>query len=237
MGGGGGGGGSTSTVSASPQAGFSIVTYTGTGVNATVGHGLGVALKMVIIKARSRVDQWRVGHSSLTSWAYYLSMTTDAQALGTAQFNSTAPTSSVFSVGTDPAVNNNTSTYVAYCFAEILGYSKFGSYTGNGSATDGPFIFCGFRPKYVIFKNASAAGSWNIIDAARDTFNTTTKRLLSDTAQNEAAIGAVNIDFTSNGFKVRDTNSGVNGSTNSIIYAAFAENPFGGSNCSPATAR
>jgi hypothetical protein len=179
---------------------------------------------MLIIKKRSSTaDGWIVGHSNLTSWAYYLFLdTTNAQALNSTVFNSAAPTSSVFSVGTISNTNANTATYIAYCFAAISGYSAFGSYTGNGSA-DGPFVFLGFRPRYVLVKRINATSDWYIWDTSRDTYNVISATLLTDTAGAETS--AASIDGLSNGFKCRSSTV-VNVSGSTYIYAAFAENPF-----------
>ena len=216
----------TSQVSANPSAGFSIVTYTGTGANATVGHGLGVAPKMVIVKARTSAQNWVVQHTSLTSGAYTLYLdSTAAQTSVPTIWNSAFPTSTVFSLGTNVLGNSNTITYVAYCFSEIAGYSKFGSYTGNGS-TDGPFVYTGFRPKFILVKNASLAGSnWCIEDTSRDTYNAAGLDLFPNTSDAEVN-NTPQFDILSNGFKLRATTAGKNGSGNTIIYAAFAESPF-----------
>ena len=220
----------SSQVSANPSAGFSIVTYTGTGANATVGHGLGVAPRMIIIKNRSQVSAWVVGHQNMAAsspWNGFMVLNTTAAyttASGNLIWNSTAPTSSVFSVGTDTATNFNGNNLVAYCFSEIEGYSKFGSYTGNG-VVDGNFVYTGFRPAFVLLKNASATGAWHIMDNKRaSAFNVVTGQLYANSSAAEA-VGAT-LDFTSNGFKIRTNSADVNGSTNNIIYAAFAENPF-----------
>jgi hypothetical protein len=214
----------TSQVSVNPTAGFSVVTYTGTGANATVGHGLGVAPKMVIVKARASANAWRVGHSGLTSWAYNLQLSdTAAQASNTAIFNSTAPTSSVFSVGTSVSTNENANGMVAYCWSEIDGFSKFGSYTGNGSA-DGPFVYLGFEPKFILRKGTIAAGiSWSIIDGTRNAYNLANANLFPNLS-NAESVPSGEVDITSNGFKVRSTS--FNNSAEVYIYAAFAENPF-----------
>ena len=149
----------TSSVSANPTAGFSVVTYTGTGSAATVGHGLGVAPSMVIVKWRSSAGgSWATWHSSFVTASntdYLLLDSNGAKGFaGSLLFwNNTIPTSSVFSIGTNAGLNTNTGTYVAYCFADVEGYSKFGSYTGNGSA-DGPFVYTGFRPAYVMIKRS-----------------------------------------------------------------------------------
>ena len=213
----------TSTVSANTTAGFSIVTYTGTGANATVGHGLGVAPVMVIVKCRSNATNWTVGSSYLTSWAYFLQLSsTVGQTLAAAEFNSTAPTSSVFSVGTDTDTNGSARTYVAYVFAAVAGYSAFGSYTGNGS-TDGPFVYLGFRPRWVMIKRTDSTSDWYMWDTSRDTYNVVTATLLANTAGAETS--ATSIDDLSNGFKCRSATV-VNVSSGTYIYAAFAENPF-----------
>lgn len=219
----------SSQVRANPTAGFSIVTYTGTGVAATIGHGLGVAPQMIIVFERSPGgDDHIVYHASLTSNSYSIRLNTTAAQAGPsgAYWNSTSPTSSVFSVGTSGESNQSTATYVAYCFAAVAGYSKFGSYTGNGS-TDGPFVFTGFRPRFLMVKNASAVGNWLMFDSSRDLNNQTvlfTFANTSDAEQNSS--GTVSFDFLSNGFKVRNTSGNINGSGNTLIYMAFAENPF-----------
>jgi hypothetical protein len=220
----------TSTVSANTTAGFSIVTYTGTGANATVGHGLGVAPSMVIVKQRGGTTNWTVYHAGVASDAQtdYLSLNlTDAAIDNNVVWNDTAPTTTVFSLGTGAAVNTNTGTYVAYCFAPVAGYSAFGSYTGNGSA-DGPFVFTNFRPRYLMVKEASgtsaASGNWVIHDAVRDTYNVCGLRLVADNSYAEGTVNA--FDFLSNGFKLRTTDVGRNESGGTYIYMALAENPF-----------
>lgn len=215
----------TSQVRANPTAGISVVTYTGTGANATVGHGLGVAPKMIINKQRNGVNDWPVYHASLTSAAYWLPFDlTNAQINNATVWNSTAPSSSVFSVGTAGVSNTSGGTHVAYCFAEVAGFSKFGSYTGNG-AVDGPMIYTGFRPKFVMVKRIDTVGSFWMLDSARDTYNLATKLQRANESLAEETSYA-SMDFLSNGFKVRvsSTESNANGGT--YIYAAFAENPF-----------
>jgi len=218
----------TSTVSANTTAGFSVVTYTGTGANATVGHGLGVAPSMVILKARNATEDWIVYHSSIGATNYLQLNLTSAASSGSGTWNSTAPTSSVFSLGNAGNTNGSGFTFVAYCFAPIAGYSAFGSYTSNNS-TDGPFIYTGFRPRYVLIKAYSNAGeSWNIFDSARGSYNVNTAVLFADASSAEATNSS--IDFLSNGFKLRSATGGVNYSSYSYIYMAFAENPFKYSN-------
>lgn len=216
----------TSTVSAGATQGFSVVTYTGTGANATVGHGLGVAPSMIIVKKRSGANAWFVG-ATPAGWNKYLLLNlTDASATdpGTV-WQATAPTSSVFYLGTTGEVNANTATFVAYCFAAVAGYSAFGSYTGNGS-TDGPFIYTGFRPRWLMTKrtDSSTSGDWNLVDTSRGTYNAVGPYLYANlsNAEGNAAI----YDILSNGFKIRETGAGTNASGSTYIYAAFAENAF-----------
>jgi hypothetical protein len=228
----------SSQVSANPTAGFSVVTYTGTGANATVGHGLGVPPKMIITKNRVNAGRsWAVfhqnGNATPQNGGLFLNGT-GAWGADSALWNNTAPASTVYSIGITGHTNESGQAQVAYCFAEIPGYSKFGSYVGNGS-TDGPFVWCGFRPKYVMFKNASAVGDWNIHDASRCPDNLNNLRLYADLASAEATNGAV--DLLSNGFKIRGNVTDTNGNGNTIVFAAFAEYPFGGSNVSPSPAR
>jgi hypothetical protein len=223
----------SSQVSANPSAGFSIVTYTGTGANATVGHGLGVAPSMVIVKIRTGVvNNWVVYHKNLTSAAFCLLLdTTGAQLSSPATFNSTAPTSTVFSVGTGGTTNTSASTYVAYCFSEIAGYSKFGSYTGNGS-TDGPFVYLGFRPRWLLIKRTDSTGNWNLYDSTRNPYNVTDLYFQTNNSNAEASgiTFPSAIDFLSNGFKTRNYDAtygpNINANGGTYIYAAFAESPF-----------
>jgi len=221
----------TSTVSANTTAGFSVVTYTGTGANATVGHGLGVAPSMVIVKQRNSAADWVVKHVSLSSndSTLILDNTSAATVYSPSVWNNTAPTSTVFSIGTNTAINVNTNTYVAYCFAAVAGYSAFGSYTGNGSA-DGTFVYLGFRPRFIIVKNTSGADAWQMWDTTRTPYNVVNGVLYPNFNTVETSSGTSDIDILSNGFKVRTSNSnvGTNGAT--YIYMAFAENPFKYSN-------
>jgi hypothetical protein len=217
----------TSTVSANTSAGFSVVTYTGTGANATVGHGLGVAPRMVIVKCRNTAgENWQVYHSGLTSAAYRLRLnTSDAQDSVPTMWNSTAPTSTVFSVGTSSGTNANTQTYVAYCFAEVAGYSALASYTGNGS-TDGPFIYTGFRPKFVIIKRTDGVSDWSMFDSSRKIANDSIRTALFANVSDAEVNDSVPIDFLSNGFKPRNSGTATNASGGTYLYMAFAENPF-----------
>lgn len=225
----------TSTVSANATAGFSIVTWTGTGSNATVGHGLGVAPKLIFNKPRNAADNWPTYHGSMTALDYVYLNNTNASASLAAMWNSTAPSSTVFSVGTNANINSAAQTMVSYCFAEIPGYSKFGSYTANSSA-DGPFVYCGFRPRWILLKaTGTTGGYWELIDTARDTYNQTAKGLYPNGADAEGSDGLV--DITANGFKIRSGAYSYNDSAKTQIFAAFAEHPFGGSNVAPSPAR
>jgi hypothetical protein len=223
----------TSTVSANTTAGFSIVTYTGNGANATIGHGLGSALKFIIVKRRNLAANWSVWHTGISNTEYLILNSTVAKATETTIWNSTSPTSTVFSTGTDATVNASGGTYIAYCFAEVPGFSAFGSYTGNGS-TDGPFVYTGFRPKYLLIKAATVIndGPWMIYDTTRNSFNVSTNKLYANESNAENAsiggdtINTNNIDILSNGFKCRQSNYYTNGNSNIYIYAAFAETPF-----------
>jgi hypothetical protein len=213
----------TSTVSANTTAGFSIFTYTGTGANATVGHGLGVTPGLGIFFKRSGADNHAVWHSALPASGYNLWLdTTSAQNNTGNWFNATNPTSSVFSLGTNSGINGSAATYVAYCFSAITGYSAFGSYTGTGS-TDGPFVFTGFRPRWILAK-ATSTGYWHMFDSSSPAYNPETLVIYANTADAESSVAG--LDFLSNGFKLRYGNAGINGSGDTIVYAAFAENPF-----------
>jgi len=224
----------TSTVSANTTSGFSIVSYTGTGSNATVGHGLGVAPKIVIIKDRDAATDWAIYHGSLGATKFIELNTTVASQTNNTAWNDTEPTSSVFSIGTGGIVNTSSRKYIAYCFAEIKGYSKFGSYTGNGDA-DGSFIYTGFKPAFVMIKRTSGVNSWNMIDNKREGYNPQNDLLFPDSNNDESDV--TDNDILSNGFKLRTTGSGRNASGETYIFMAFAENPLVGTNNIPATAR
>ena len=218
----------TSTVSANTTAGFSIVTYTGNSTSgATVGHGLNSPIKMLICKQRNGGTYgWNSWHTSLGTNYYIALNSTGGQDNSVFIWDTAGMTSSVFKHGSDTIyMNNSGSTYVAYCFAEVAGYSKFGSYTGNGS-TDGPFIFTGFRPRFVFVKNASSTGSWIEFDSSTNPYNEAGNLINLNTSGAEFTTSDIKFDILSNGFKVRQVNSAVNGSGNTLIYAAFAESPF-----------
>lgn len=224
----------TSTVSANTTAGFSVVKYTpGTGAQ-TWGHGLGVAPKMVIVKEIGAAVNWQVYHESSGAGGKIFLNTTAAYAADTGIWNNTAPTSSLVSTGSGI---NTANPFIAYCFAEIPGYSSIGSYTGNGS-TDGPFVYTGFRPSFVLLKRTNAAQEWQMYDTQRDSFNVANHKLEPNSSNAESILTSDNnLDFLSNGFKLRQANGGMNASGAPYIYMAFAENPFGGDGVAPATAR
>jgi hypothetical protein len=219
----------TSTVSANTTSGFSIVTYTGTGANATVGHGLGVAPKLVFVKRRNSTSDWSVYFNidGLGAGVRYLFLNqTGGSVFDTTYWNSTAATSTVFSLGTSSNPNASGGTYVAYCFAEIAGYSKFGSYTGNGSS-DGVFVYTGFRPSFILTKRTDSANYWMILDDERRTYNPAFNGLYPNLSDAEGNFGnSTGIDFLSNGFKLRDSVASVNASGGTYIYMAIAESPF-----------
>ena len=219
----------TSTVSANTTAGFSIVSYTGTGSNATVGHGLGSAPKVVIVKTRDAARDWTVYHGGISNMAsgYIILNATDAFSTAfSTNWNNTNPTSSVFSVGTANTSNNLNSNYIGYCFAEKKGFSKFGSYTGNGNA-DGAFVYTGFKPAWLMVKRTDDTQDWRIFDNIRSPFNLMTNQLKANTSDAEGT-SADFFDFTSNGFKIRKSSDAINASGGTYIYMAFAENPFVG---------
>ena len=224
----------TSTVSANASAGFSIVTYTGNGSTATVGHGLGVAPRLVIVKKRAGgtmgggYSDWLVySQAAVDAGAgsdafYYLNST--AGTSNSSSVFSGAPSSTVINIGNNQIINNSGSTFVAYCFSEVAGYSKFGSYTGNGSS-DGPFVYCGFRPAWVMIKVTNeVTTSWMMRDTARNPYNIATGYLFPNSSS--AEFTNLDFDIYSNGFKPRNTNNVENASGKNYIFAAFAELPF-----------
>jgi hypothetical protein len=196
---------------------------------------------MVIIKKRNAAERWVVYHQSISNQYIYLNETFAGETANAAlRFGNdssvVAPSSTLVTIGTSNDVNGASGTYVAYCFAEVESYSKFGSYIGNGS-TDGPFVYCGFRPAWVLIKNSNSATDWHLFDTARDPSNEVTQALYPDTSGSEDTLTNNEIDILSNGFKLRSAGGSTNGSGNTLIFAAFSENPFGGSGVSPATAR
>ena len=228
----------SSTVSANTTSGFSIVSYTGTGSVGTVGHGLGVTPACFITKCRSNAStSWGMYHQSVGNTAFMELNGTAAKQTNIAYFNNTSPTSSVFTIGTDTINNGNGYTFIAYCFAEVKGFSKFGSYTGNGSS-DGTFIYTGFKPAWVMTKQTNGANSWHIHDNKRNLFNVVNTQLKAESsgADDTPAGGENSRDFLSNGFKFRNADHN-NQSGQTYIYMAFAESPFVSSKGLPTTAR
>jgi hypothetical protein len=226
----------TSSVSASTTSGFSIVSYTGTGANATVGHGLTSAPQMIILKNRDSAENWIVGGSNITTgWTGYLALNlTDTTTTASNIWQDTTPDSDKFYIGDSGKVNGSGNNLIAYCFAEVKGYSKAFSYTGNGSA-DGDFVYCGFRPAFVLIKCTSNATDWFINDNKRLGYNGGNNVLYPDLSSAEAT--SPQVDILSNGFKTRTVDSMINNSGYTYVGFAFAENPFVTSTSIPTTAR
>ena len=230
-------GSTNSTVSVNTTAGFSVVKYTGSGANATIGHGLGVAPDMIIVKNLTEAGyDWMVYHQSIGSGKYIRLNNTNGDASGST-WNNTDPTSSVFSVVSNSSdVNKNGNSFIAYCFASKTGYSKFGKYVGNGNSSGhGAFVYTGFKPAFFMVKNVSAGGhSWYMFDNKRDVDNPTNKYLVANTTAADASFDWM--DFNSNGIKVRGNSGGANNSGESYIYMAFGQSLVGSNNI-PCTAR
>jgi hypothetical protein len=223
----------TSTVQVNSDAGFSIVTDSPPNNTArSIGHGLGVAPQVIIRRARNRVENWRVFHSAAGSTGALTLDGTDAYNSSAVLF--TGVTSTTFGVGTDFSVNGNFN-YISYCFAEVQGYSKFGSYKGN-SSTDGTFVYLGFKPRWLMIKSTQAGMSWDIIDSTISTSNVMDDYFTANTSDPQGTSATKNVDFLSNGFKWRYNNN-TNFSDHTYIYMAFSENPFVTSTGVPATAR
>ena len=220
---------------ANTTAGFSIVDYTGTGGAGTMAHGLGVVPQMIIVKERDNTQSWYIYHHTLGNNSELYLNTNEASA-SPAKWNSTTPTSTVFSLAANDGVNQDATGYITYCFAPIQGYSKFGSYTGNGNA-DGVFVYTGFAPAWVIQKrtNSSTDAHWHIFDIKRNTKNPRNTRLEGNNAFGDST--GEGADFLSNGFKWRSNDVRYNGSDDTYIYMAFAEHPFVSSEGVPCTAR
>ena len=229
-----------STVQANTTAGFSIATYSGDGSgNFTVGHGLGSTPAMYMVKRRDDTSNWYVWHQNLISGAYVIYLNAaNTEANETTVWNSTAPTSSVFTIGTDANLRT-TGNYVAYCFAEKKGYSKFGIYQGNSNA-NGAFVYAGFRPAWIMVKCSKDTKNWHIADSERISYNSIIagiKANTNDAENNGSEYGP--IDFLSNGFKFRTSDNQINadGNDGKYIYMAFAHHPFVSSTGTPTTAR
>ena len=233
-------GATASTVSANTTAGFSIVKYTGAGAT-TYGHGLGATPNMIIIKKLNSADDWFVYHHSIITASssnkqfMRLNNTNALESNGTA-YTFTSVSDTTFGVGTDDKISESGDSFIAYCFAGKQGYSKFGSYTGNGNA-DGTFVYTGFSPAWVMIKETSGLGSWRIYDSQRPTYNDKYGLIADATDVEETATNRNKIDQLSNGFKLRMQYDDTNGTGGSYIYMAFAEAPLVGSNNTPCTAR
>jgi hypothetical protein len=226
----------TSTVSASTTSGFSIVKYTGTASNATVGHGLGVKPAMMIAKNLDNgSEDWCVYHKSLGYNNVLKLNSSNAILTATNRWNA-EPDTNVFNVGTAAEANGSGANQIAYVFAEKKGFSKFGSYTGNGNA-DGTFVYTGFKPAYVLTKRTDGSYIWSITDGVRNPYNPTSLSLQTEYADAESGWSPLEVDFLSNGFKLRTSSAQKNGSGSPFIYMAFAEEPLVGTNNIPATAR
>ena len=214
----------TSSVSANTTAGFSIVSYTGTGANATVGHGLGSTPKIVILKDRDNVTSWPVGGDAIGTTDNNYLLLNQTAALDSASTGFQSFSTTTVGLGSDTWFNGNNRNYIMYCFAEKTGYSKFGSYTGNGS-TDGTFVYTSFAPAYILWKNITDAGTnWVVFANKRDTYNPNDDALYPNASTAEEEVYYV--DFLSNGFKFRNYPSENNKGTKNYIYMAFAEQPY-----------
>ena len=224
----------TYTGSVNTTSGFSIIKYVGNGTAGhTIPHHLGAAPQMIIVKALSTNDDWMVGHISAGFNQFMILNSTVRDATGT-QWNSTVPTSSVFSIGSNNNMNQNGNNFIAYSFTNVQGFSRFSGYTGNNNA-DGTFVYTGFKPAFVMVKLISAAGEdWFICDNKREGYNAENNRLMPNLNSTESTDSP--IDIVSNGFKARTSGANVNAGED-YLYAAFAEEPFVASNYNVATAR
>ena len=223
----------------SATAGFDIVAYTGNDSNRNISHNLSSVPKFIIIKPRDQTDNWRVYHKGVDSSAedYHLQLNENgARSDNATMFNDTAPTSSVFTVGTNSGINGDSNTFIAYVFSEKQGFSKFTNYKGNGNA-DGPFIWTGFRPALVVTKKSSDEGDWIIYDNKRDVDNLVHGRILLNDPAAEYTEDSHGLDFLSNGFKIRTSDQSWNESGETFVCMAFAEQPFVNSNKVPCNAR
>jgi len=219
----------TSTVSVNATSKFSIVKYTGYGSASTVGHGLGVVPQTMFIKKTSGAESWAVYHSAIGNTHFLQLNTNGGDSSGSTFWNNTTPTSSVFTVNSDPGVNASGEDYIAYCFGNVPGFSVFSEFIGNGNATNGTFVPTGFKPAYVLIKCSSHTADWLITDAAMTSSPNPCTQLLeantSDTEDNWGSSSA-GLDLNANGFTLKTTNSGGNADTRKYLYWAFATNPF-----------
>ena len=220
----------TAYTSVNTTAGFSISSYTGTGNVATVGHGLGVKPDFVIIKELSNANSWFVYHQSLGATHYLYLNDTDASAANSNFFQNTEPTSTLCTIGTDNVVNRSSSSYIMYAFAEVQGFSKFGSYTGNGS--EGAFIYTGFAPSFFMIKRTDSSGDkWRMWDNVRSPFNVVDDSLAANENSVEYDDVSVSLDFLSNGVKMKMTGGGAgNGNNETYVFMAFGQSIVGTNN-------
>lgn len=220
-----------SSYSINATSGFGIYKYTGNSTSgATIAHGLGKVPTMIMVKRLDSPKEWQIYHTAMGN-GKWIELTTGTPQTGISRWNNTSPTNTLFYLGNDSDVNNSAGTYLAYVFCDVTGYSKFGSYTGNGN-TDGTFVYTGFSPSFVMLKRTNTTGSWTMYDNKRHTYNPNGEYLLANSSG--ASVDFDNVDFLSNGFKLRDASFN-NGSGDTIIYMCFAEEPLVGDN--PATAR
>ena len=219
--------------SISTTAGQSIIAYTGTGSAGTIPHGLGKIPQAILVKETSHATNWAVYHNYLGNTTFLKLNTNDASA-STSNWDSTSPTSSLFSIGAGGQVNTSGRTYVAYCFANIPGYSKSGYFVGN-SNSDGPFFYTGFRPAFILAKNTNSSTDWMILDDKRLGYNEANYRFKANT--NVAEASDISGDIVSTGFKIRTTSSDWNTSGDYYNYLAFADFPLVSSNDIPTVAR
>jgi len=219
--------------SVSTAAGFSIITWTGNTSNETIAHGLGAVPKVIIFKTRAIARDWRTYTETVGNGSYLKLNANTATTSSSNTFNDTSPTSTVFSVGGSDSTNAG-GNMIAYCFADVQGYSKFGSYKGNGNA-DGSFVYTGFSPAWLMIKQTAASNDWFIIDNKREPFNPNNVQLVANGTA--ASTNKGDLDLLSNGFKPRSSNAAWNENNALYIYMAFAEHPFVTSTGIPATAR
>jgi len=214
-----------STVQANTNAGFSIVTYTGTGTAGTIGHGLGKAPEWILVKNRDQADDWVIYHI-FNGNTHYVKLNSGAGKLDNTFWNDTTPTSSVFSVSTHHSNNASTEKYVAYCWAGIEGFSSFGGWTTASDNVKGPFIHCGFKPKFVMIKMMQTGDGWGILDSVRNTYNPRNTILFANTTAANSTNEAYDVDFLSTGFQVTTSNAQHNHTSyDPYIYMAFADVP------------
>ena len=225
----------TTYTSVNTTAGFSISKYNGTGSNATIGHGLGVAPNFIIVKRIDGASGWYVYHSSLGATQRLSLNETDATSSDNSAWNDTAPTNALINLGSSSTTNKNGGTMVAYAFADVTGYQKASSYVGNGSSSAPPFIYTGFKPKFVMVKNTSQADSWFMHDDKRDGYNDDNEYLRAETSSAESS-GINRIRLLSNGFQVPTTDKSHNVSGNTYVYYAVGQTLVGTNNV-PCTAR